>query len=208
MLDDAATREAIERAGGSLTRLSALVSAELLHVSDPSLWERLVSALVRSPVVEAFSFRRTLRAASRHIRRVSYPEVGVIDALVAVFQQRAAGVALRESGLSRFSLLRYHCHRLVASAQSDGEVPPAATCEVVIFNDHYTEMETVVRVLEEAFNMPAGQAFKTMLRVHTNGKAVIGSYPGDEAVQRLRLANQMAATKEAPLRVQLQAVQG
>jgi ATP-dependent Clp protease adapter protein ClpS len=85
---------------------------------------------------------------------------------------------------------------------------PGARCEVVIFNDHYTEMTLVIRILKKAFDMGDTRAFQTMMRVHLEGSAAAGPYSGDVAVAKLQLAAQMAVAEDAPLRLELRALSG
>jgi ATP-dependent Clp protease adapter protein ClpS len=208
ILDDSGTREAIEHAGGSLAQLMAFASSGLQQVDRPSVWERLVAALERPPIVESSAFRSVLHAAWVQVRRASQREVGPIDVLVAFFRDSSLGAGMKQSGLTRLALLRYHCHGLAASADSKPPAPAWAQCKVVVFNDHYTEMETVVRILEKAFDMKPTQAFKTMLQVHHDGQMVLGPFSTDEAVRRMVVAIGMAEAEEAPLRLQLQPSQG
>jgi ATP-dependent Clp protease adapter protein ClpS len=211
LLEDGAIQETIRQAGGSPERLKTVTAEHLQHVDAPSTWERFTSALTgRHDVVEASSFRRAFSVASDHIRTAGRSHVDVVDALVALFrlEDRELTGVLTVSGLSRLAILRYHCHGLPASIQSTAEVAPAARCEVVIFNDHYTEMALVVRILKKAFDMGANQAFRTMMRVHVEGSATAGPYSGDVAVTKLQLAAQMAAADDAPLRLELRAASG
>jgi ATP-dependent Clp protease adaptor protein ClpS len=142
------------------------------------------------------------------VRRASQVEVGVVDVLAALFRDAKISAGMRQSGLSRRALLRYHCHGLRPIAESRSALPAAPQAEVVIFNDHYTEMETVVRILEKAFDMKPTAAFKVMMRVHHEGQASIGPFSTDEADRRMQAADRMAEADEVPLRLQLKAARG
>jgi ATP-dependent Clp protease adapter protein ClpS len=205
ILDDTETREAIVQAAGSIPELSRVASSGLQRVSSPSVWERLVAALERPPLVESSSFRSALHRAWVRVRSASQAEVGVVDVLIALFRDAEIGPGMKQSGFSRRALLRYHCHGLRALAESESALPAAAQSEVLVFNDHYTEMETVVRILEKAFDMRPAAAFKAMMRVHHEGLVPIGPFPTDEAARRMQIADRMAEAKEAPLRLELRA---
>lgn len=209
LLDEPSVKEAVERAGGSPARLADLVAAQLLHVSGPSLVERVVSRLAGHPeVVESRSFRRVLGAASRHIRRASLAEVGVVDVLVASFADSDAATLMRDAGLSHLPLLRYHCHGLPATGQPNSELPQAVQCDVVILNDDYTEMATVVEILRRVFGMDGWSAYKTMRLVHRQGSAIAGRYPREDALQLVGIATGMAEAAGAPLRVVMRRPEG
>ncbi len=71
--------------------------------------------------------------------------------------------------------------------------------KVLIFNDDYTPMEFVVDLLEIFFSMNREMATRTMLKVHTEGKAVCGVYTRDIADTKAAQVNQYARDNEHPL---------
>jgi ATP-dependent Clp protease adapter protein ClpS len=209
ILADPAAQELIAQSGGSASKLSTLASEKLQHVEEPSFWEGVVSRLIGpAGIAEAPSFRRPIGWASRQMRRASKTDVGVGDILAALFRDLEMADMMRESGLTRLAVLRYHCHGLRPSGQGDPEMLLAGQCEVVILNDDYTEMHTVIQILERAFDMKPARAFRTMMKVHATGLGAVGPYPADEAARRMRWANQMAAAAESPLRLQARAFLG
>lgn len=77
------------------------------------------------------------------------------------------------------------------------EVP--SLYSVVMLNDDYTPMEFVVEVLELFFNLDREAATRTMLTVHTSGRAICGTYPRDIAETKMTQVNQYAREKQHPL---------
>ena len=51
--------------------------------------------------------------------------------------------------------------------------------KVILMNDDYTPMEFVIHILENFFSMEREKATQIMLKVHTEGSAVVGIYPRD-----------------------------
>ncbi len=70
---------------------------------------------------------------------------------------------------------------------------------VVMFNDDFTPMEFVVEVLETFFNHDRESATRVMLKVHTIGRAVCGTYTRDIAETKASLVNQYARESQHPL---------
>lgn len=77
--------------------------------------------------------------------------------------------------------------------------------KVVMLNDDYTPMEFVVEVLELFFTMNREQATRTMLQVHTAGKAVCGVYTRDIAETKAAQVNHYATENEHPLLCEIEA---
>src|SRR5262249_35922809 len=83
-------------------------------------------------------------------------------------------------------------------------VPEGESLELVLWNDDYTTMETVVRILGTVLAFDGPRAYRTMLAVHREGSSCIGRYERDEAIRLARAATTMAEAEGAPLRVVLQ----
>ncbi len=77
--------------------------------------------------------------------------------------------------------------------------------KVVMLNDDYTPMEFVVEVLEQFFSMNREQATRVMLRVHTEGRAVCGTYTRDIAETKAAQVNQYAKECQHPLLCEIEA---
>ena len=72
--------------------------------------------------------------------------------------------------------------------------------KVIIYNDDFTTMDFVVKVLEVFFKQKA-EALMLMLKVHRVGQAVVGVYSYDVAASKVRKATQMARDAGYPLRL-------
>jgi len=77
---------------------------------------------------------------------------------------------------------------------------------VVMLNDDYTPMEFVVEVLETFFGQDRESATRTMLTVHTSGKAVCGTYTRDIAETKAMQVNQYAQENQHPLLCEIEAL--
>ncbi len=61
------------------------------------------------------------------------------------------------------------------------ELAPPSRFHAVLLNDDFTPMDFVVDVLKIFFGMSEERAMQVMLTVHTQGKAVCGTYSKDVA---------------------------
>ena len=73
--------------------------------------------------------------------------------------------------------------------------------KVTIYNDDFTTMEFVVKVLVNVFFKSESEAEALMLKVHHTDKAVVGIYSYDIAVSKVHRATQMAREANYPLRL-------
>ncbi len=73
--------------------------------------------------------------------------------------------------------------------------------KVTIYNDDFTPMDFVVKVLKEVFFKSTTDAEQLMLKVHHSDKAVVGIYTYDIAVSKVQKARQMARESGYPLRL-------
>ena len=73
--------------------------------------------------------------------------------------------------------------------------------KVTIYNDDFTTMEFVVKVLTEVFFKNQADAERLMLQVHHSDKAVVGIYTYDIAVSKVQKATAMAREEGFPLRL-------
>ena len=72
---------------------------------------------------------------------------------------------------------------------------------VTIYNDDFTTMEFVVKILVEVFYKSEAEAEVLMLKVHHSDKAVVGIYSYDVATSKVRKATNMAREAGFPLRL-------
>ncbi len=70
---------------------------------------------------------------------------------------------------------------------------------VVFYNDEYTEMKFVTRLLQDQFGHDYVTAHGLMLQVHNEGKAVAGIYPYDIAEHKAMLCMDIAKAEGHPL---------
>ena len=73
--------------------------------------------------------------------------------------------------------------------------------KVTIYNDDFTPMEFVVKILVQVFFKSQPEAERLMLQVHHSDKAVVGIYTYDTAVSKVRKATSMAREEGHPLRL-------
>ena len=73
--------------------------------------------------------------------------------------------------------------------------------KVTIYNDDFTPMDFVVKVLKEVFFKSTTDAEQLMLKVHHSDKAVVGIYTYDIAVSKVQKATHMARESGYPLRL-------
>lgn len=74
-----------------------------------------------------------------------------------------------------------------------------AMYNVVMHNDDETTMEFVVDVLRIIFHMQEAKANIVMMKVHCEGKAVVGTYTKDIARSKADMAMQLARRHGYPL---------
>lgn len=72
---------------------------------------------------------------------------------------------------------------------------------VVFHNDDFTPMDFVTMILELIFFKSETEAVRLMLKVHHEGKAIVGTYSYDIAVTKATEANNAARNNGFPLRV-------
>lgn len=71
--------------------------------------------------------------------------------------------------------------------------------KVILNNDDYTPMDFVVEVLVKFFSINLEKANQIMFKVHTEGKAVVGTYTADIAETKVAQVNQYSRANEHPL---------
>ena len=73
--------------------------------------------------------------------------------------------------------------------------------KVTIYNDDFTTMEFVIKILRVVFFKSEAEAEALMLKVHHSDKAVVGIYSYDIAVSKVDKATNMAQSEGFPLRL-------
>ena len=75
---------------------------------------------------------------------------------------------------------------------------------VVLLNDDYTTMEFVVGVLESVFQKSPAEAYRLMMQVHTQGRAVCGIYTYEVAETKAGSVHDLASNKGVPLQASIE----
>lgn len=75
---------------------------------------------------------------------------------------------------------------------------------VTIYNDDFTTMEFVVKILMSVFFKSMAEAEALMMRVHRTGKSIVGVYTYDIALSKVKKATMMAREEGFPLRLSLE----
>lgn len=78
------------------------------------------------------------------------------------------------------------------------KVRPPKQFHVVMLNDDFTTMDFVVDVLKMYFGKSNSEAGRIMLTVHTQGKAIAGTYSKDVAETKAKIANDHAQGHDHP----------
>ena len=79
---------------------------------------------------------------------------------------------------------------------------------VIFHNDDFTTMDFVVMVLVDIFHLSQPEADTVMLKVHHEGKAIVGIYSYDIAQTKSRRAISCARENHYPLRVTVEKANG
>ena len=76
--------------------------------------------------------------------------------------------------------------------------------KIVFYNDDYTSIDFVVYVLTRVFHRSTEDALALSFAVHTQGKAIAGTYTFEVAEQKQCEVLLMAKIEEHPLRVEVE----
>jgi ATP-dependent Clp protease adaptor protein ClpS len=92
------------------------------------------------------------------------------------------------------------------STNLDSFVEAPKKYNVVLYNDDFTPMEFVVRLLQDVFRLNEEVATNIMLQVHYNGKGVCGSFVKDIAQTKANQVVEQARKLSYPLLCQAEAM--
>ncbi|NYT24211.1 ATP-dependent Clp protease adapter ClpS [Alcaligenaceae bacterium] len=76
---------------------------------------------------------------------------------------------------------------------------PPPMYQVVLLNDDYTPMDFVIVVVQHVFGKSLEEASRIMLKVHHEGRGVVGVYTRDIAATRVESVIQLARMNQHPL---------
>jgi ATP-dependent Clp protease adaptor protein ClpS len=89
-------------------------------------------------------------------------------------------------------------------SQSLEDINEPHAYRVIMFNDDYTTMEFVVRILARVFHKAKEEAFLLMEKIHKTGSAVVGVYAYDIGATYVALVKDAARKNGFPLRCELE----
>ncbi len=91
-------------------------------------------------------------------------------------------------------------HEGGVATQTRRKVARPKRFKVLLYNDDYTPMEFVVKILESIFGKGPSAATQIMLQVHNAGLGVAGVYVLEVAETKLAAVHRMAERQGYPLR--------
>lgn len=83
--------------------------------------------------------------------------------------------------------------------QEQTQIKKPSMYAVIMHNDDYTTMEFVVYVLVEIFNHDIDTAYRLMMQIHHDGRAVVATLPFDIAEMKVDEVNELAEQEQYPL---------
>ena len=90
--------------------------------------------------------------------------------------------------------------------KTDNKLREPKQFHVIMLNDDFTTMDFVVRILIEIFHKDKVTAETLMMKVHKEGRAVVGTYPYDIAVTKSNAAMEQARNEGFPFRLTVEEV--
>jgi len=162
------------------------------------------------------SFQADIQRALVHAQSIGRAEINGADVLVAMLAGSAAG-CLHEQGMTRYDATTFRSHGITKDAQatprrtdeilhqpgsqdSSGNCTGSSLLQVRLLNDDYTPMEFVVYVLEEVFELEHENAVRIMLQTHHEGMGACGTFPREEAEEKVAQITNLTRQHQHPLR--------
>ena len=90
--------------------------------------------------------------------------------------------------------------------RSDSRTKEPRRYSVIFHNDDFTPMEFVTFVLANIFYLNLNEAERLMLKVHHEGKAVVGNYSYDVALSKVSKTTSLARHYGYPLRLTIEPI--
>lgn len=88
--------------------------------------------------------------------------------------------------------------------KEEQEIEIPSFYNVIILNDDYTSMDTVIHILEKYFNKMGAEAQKIMFNAHHHGEAFVEKYPKDIAESYVKFAMDEARQYDSPLNFKIE----
>ena len=90
--------------------------------------------------------------------------------------------------------------------RSRSDIHSPSRYAVIFHNDDFTPMDFVIAVLVNIFFKDINEATSLMLKVHHEGKAIVGTYSYDIAYSKANIATNIAREQGFPLRITIQKI--
>ena len=74
---------------------------------------------------------------------------------------------------------------------------------VYLINDDFTTFDHVVYILNTIFSKSTIEAEKITMKIHYEGKALVGSYPKDVALTKVKKVKDLSRQKGYPLKAEI-----
>ena len=71
--------------------------------------------------------------------------------------------------------------------------------KVIVLNDDFTPMEFVVNAIQRVFNKSSEEATRIMLKIHTEGIGICGTYPLEIAETKMSQVLNLSKESQHPL---------
>jgi ATP-dependent Clp protease ATP-binding subunit ClpA len=187
LLDNPTAAEVLRACGANMDELRKNLTQHIAEQTPRIAADREVDT---QPTL---GFQRVIQRAILHVQASGKKEVTGANVLVAIFGEKDSHAVyfLQQQGIARLDVITYLSHGVTKTPPADSstsEVADTADVQVVIYNDDYTPMEFLVRVLQRFFAMNREDAAETMLELYRDGTAVCGLYSrqdGDALVKQV-----------------------
>lgn len=199
-------KTALVRCGADFDRLTSESNA-LMHSrpATPSLGEAARSLITwRHGAIVTHQVHRVIDMAVAHATGIDGKRVTPLHLLETMYRgvnQEIVDV-LHGAHLTWLNLAYFIAH---GTAEKDDVITPPdgdeAEHDVLLYNDDYTTMETVVEILQNVFGVDSDHAKDIMMRVHHSGRAAAGQFRRSEAIRLQREATMLARQRLGPLRI-------
>ena len=74
--------------------------------------------------------------------------------------------------------------------------------KVILYNDDFTTMDFVMKILMTVFSKDTYEAYEIMMSIHNGSFAAVGLYPKDIARTKVAIVTSMAREEGFPLKIE------